>query len=95
MISASFHPEDRARAIGTWSGLGAITTALGPFLGGWLIDSASWRWVFLINLPLSAAGIAIALRHVPETRDDDAGRRIDIPGAVSLTAGPGRCRSTR
>jgi EmrB/QacA subfamily drug resistance transporter len=85
MISASFHPEDRARAIGTWSGLGAITTALGPFLGGWLIDSASWRWVFLINLPLSAAGIAIAQRHVPETRDDQAVRRIDVPGAVSLT----------
>ncbi|HEX6787514.1 MAG TPA: MFS transporter [Acidimicrobiales bacterium] len=85
MISTSFHPDDRARAIGTWSGLGAIMTALGPFVGGWLIDSVSWRLVFLINLPLSAVGVAIALRHVPETRDDAAVRRIDVPGAVSLT----------
>ena len=85
MISASFHPEDRARAIGTWSGLGAITTALGPFVGGYLIDAVSWRLVFLINLPLSAAGVAIAMRHVPETRDDDAIRRVDVPGALTLT----------
>ncbi len=85
MISASFHADDRARAIGTWSGLGAITTALGPFVGGWLIDTVSWRLVFVINLPLSAAGVAIALRHVPETRDDTAVRRVDVPGALSLT----------
>ncbi len=85
MISASFRPEDRARAIGTWSGLGAIMTALGPFVGGWLIDSVSWRLVFVINVPLSAAGIAIALRHVPETRDGGAARRVDVPGALSLT----------
>jgi EmrB/QacA subfamily drug resistance transporter len=85
MISASFHPDDRARAIGAWSGLGGIATAAGPFLGGWLIDSVSWRLVFFINLPLSAAAIAIALRHVPETRDDDAPRRVDVPGALTLT----------
>ena len=85
MISASFHPDDRPRAIGTWSGLAAIATALGPFVGGWLIDAVSWRLVFLINLPLSATGIAIALRHVPETRGDATARRVDVPGAVSLT----------
>jgi EmrB/QacA subfamily drug resistance transporter len=85
MISASFHPLDRARAIGLWSGLGGITTALGPFLGGWLIDGLSWRLVFFINLPLAAAAVAIALRHVPETRDEQAVRRIDVPGAVTLT----------
>ena len=85
MISASFRPGDRARAIGTWSGLGAIITALGPFVGGWLIDAVSWRLIFVINLPLSAAGVVIALRHVPETRDERAARRIDVPGAVSLT----------
>jgi len=85
MISASFHPDDRARAIGAWSGLGGIATALGPFLGGWLIDSVSWRLVFFINLPLAAAAMAIAIRHVPETRDDSAVRRVDVPGAVSLT----------
>src|SRR5205809_377822 len=67
MISASFRPEDRGRAIGAWSGLAGISTALGPFLGGWLIDSVSWRFVFFVNLPLAAGAVAIALRHVPET----------------------------
>ena len=85
MISASFRPGDRARAIGTWSGLGAIITALGPFVGGWLIDAVSWRLVFLINLPLLGRGRRHRLRHVPETRDERAARRIDVPGAVSLT----------
>ena len=58
MVSASFATSDRGRAIGAWSGLGGIATAIGPFLGGWLIDSVSWRWVFVINLPLSAVAIA-------------------------------------
>jgi EmrB/QacA subfamily drug resistance transporter len=85
MISATFHPDDRARAIGVWSGLGGIATAAGPFLGGWLIDSVSWRLVFVVNLPLCVAAITIALRHVPETRDDEADRKVDWPGAISLT----------
>jgi EmrB/QacA subfamily drug resistance transporter len=87
IISASFHPDDRGRAIGAWSGLGGIATAAGPFVGGWLIDSVSWRLVFFINLPLVAAAVAIALRHVPETRDEDAPSRIDIPGATLLALG--------
>ncbi len=86
LISASFHPDDRARAIGAWSGLAGVATALGPFLGGWLIDSVSWRWVFLVNLPISAAAIAIALRHVPETRDEGAGP-LDLRGAAALSLG--------
>jgi EmrB/QacA subfamily drug resistance transporter len=84
MISASFHPDDRARAIGAWSGFGGIATAFGPFLGGWLIDDVSWRLVFFINLPAAAAAMIIAARHVPETRDEDAIRRVDVPGAVTL-----------
>ena len=68
IISATFAPEDRGRAIGAWSGLSGVSTALGPFLGGWLIDAVSWRWVFLINLPLAAVAVAITLKHVPETR---------------------------
>jgi EmrB/QacA subfamily drug resistance transporter len=87
MVSASFYVRDRGRAIGAWSGLGGIATALGPFLGGYLIDSVSWRWVFVINLPLSAAAIAIALRHVPESRDEHAGAHLDIVGSVLLTIG--------
>ncbi|MDR7363433.1 MFS transporter [Nocardioides marmoribigeumensis] len=82
MLQASFVPEDRARAIGTWSGLGGVATAVGPFLGGWLVDVASWRWVFLINLPLAAVVVAVAVRHVPETRDPRAAPSLDPWGAV-------------
>src|SRR5882762_6530733 len=66
IISASFDERDRGKAIGTWSGATAITTALGPVFGGWLIDHLSWRAAFFINVPLAAAVLAVALRHVPE-----------------------------
>ena len=69
MIQATFAPQDRARAIGAWSGLGGVATAVGPFVGGWLIQVASWRWVFLINAPLAVVVVLVARRHVPETRD--------------------------
>jgi EmrB/QacA subfamily drug resistance transporter len=87
MVSASFVTGDRGRAIGAWSGLGGIATAIGPFLGGYLIDSVSWRWVFVINLPLSAVAIAIALRHVPESRDEHAAAHLDVVGSALLTVG--------
>jgi EmrB/QacA subfamily drug resistance transporter len=85
IIAATFHPDDRARAIGAWSGLASVTSSIGPFVGGWLIDSASWRLVFLINIPLAAAAVWIAIRHVPET---SAATRepLDVPGAVLVTA---------
>lgn len=82
LIQASFAAQDRARAIGVWSGLGGIAGALGPLLGGWLVDAASWRWVFLINLPLAASVVAIAGRHVPESRDETATGRFDWQGSV-------------
>src|SRR6266852_1988275 len=66
IIRASFDEKDRGRAIGTWSGFTAITTALGPVLGGWLIQHASWRWAFFINLPLAAAVVAVSIWRVPE-----------------------------
>lgn len=87
IISASFHPADRSRAVGAWSGLAGVSTAVGPFLGGWLVDIGSWRLVFLINVPLAAIAIAVALRHVPESRDEAAGRQVDIPGAAAATVG--------
>ena len=86
IISASFHPDDRSRAIGAWSGLGGVTMAVGPFLGGWIV-AASWRYIFLLNLPLIAAVLAITLRHVPETRDPDAAGPIDAWGAVTGAGG--------
>ncbi len=87
ILETSFHPADRARAIGAWSGLGGIAGAVGPFLGGWLIQIASWRLVFLVNVPLSALVVAVALRHVPESRNPDAPRRTDVAGAVTAAAG--------
>ena len=82
ILQASFRAEDRPRAIGAWSGLGGLATAAGPLIGGYLISVGSWRWVFLINLPLAAAVLVITRRHVPETRDPRASGRIDLPGAV-------------
>src|SRR5487761_950654 len=88
IISACFNEKTRGQAIGTWSGFTAITAAAGPVLGGWLIDHASWRWAFFINVPLAAAVIAISLRHVPESRNATA-RNIDWLGVPAATVGLG------
>jgi EmrB/QacA subfamily drug resistance transporter len=88
IISTSFDEENRGRAIGTWSGFTAITTAVGPVLGGWLVEHASWRWVFFINLPVAAGVIAISLRHISESRSV-ASSRIDWLGALAVTLGLG------
>jgi EmrB/QacA subfamily drug resistance transporter len=88
IIGASFPEQERGRAIGTWSGFTAITTAAGPVLGGWLIEHASWRWIFFINLPLAVAVIVISLWHVPESRGA-AARRLDVAGALLVTLGLG------
>lgn len=81
LISASFRGEDRGAAIGAWSGLGGIAAAIGPFLGGWLVQ-IDWRLVFLINLPLAVVVVVVALRHVPESRDDEAPPGLDLPGTT-------------
>ncbi|MGW2281178.1 MFS transporter [Streptomyces sp. NPDC001770] len=82
LIQASFHPDDRARAVGLWSGFGGVGAAIGPFVGGWLVDGPGWRWVFLLNLPVAALCVPVALRHVPESRDPRAHGRFDVLGAV-------------
>jgi EmrB/QacA subfamily drug resistance transporter len=81
LISASFHGPDRARAVGAWSGLGGIAGAVGPFLGGWLVE-LNWRLVFLINLPLAVLIVVVALRHVPESRDVESAKGLDYTGTV-------------
>ncbi|MCO7220173.1 MFS transporter [Klenkia sp. PcliD-1-E] len=82
IIQASFAHADRGRAIGLWSGLGGIAGLGGPFLAGFLVDSVSWRWVFLINVPLAVAVVAVSLRHVPESRDEGHRGRFDVAGSA-------------
>lgn len=82
IIQSVFRAEDRGKAIGAWSGLGGIAAAIGPFVGGALVQYVSWRWIFLINLPLAVLTVLIAQRHVPETRDPGATGRFDVVGAV-------------
>jgi EmrB/QacA subfamily drug resistance transporter len=82
IIQASFTSTDRPRAIGAWSGLGGVAGAIGPFLGGWLIASAGWRWAFLLNLPLAVLVVLVAARHVPESRDESEHHGFDVLGAV-------------
>jgi EmrB/QacA subfamily drug resistance transporter len=89
IIEATFQPDERSRAIGAWSALGGVAAAVGPLLGGWLIETLSWRWVFLINLPVGAIVVLAALRHVPETRDPEAARGLDLPGSALATIGLG------
>ena len=88
IISTSFDEESRGQAIGTWSGFTAITTAIGPLLGGWLVEHGSWRWVFFINLPIAIAVIAISLLSIPESSQSDA-QRLDWVGAILATVGLG------
>lgn len=89
LISVSFAPEQRGRAIGTWSGFTSITAAVGPVLGGWLVEHASWRWVFFINLPVAIAVFVLTLWHVPESRGTDRSQHLDWPGVLLTTVGLG------
>jgi EmrB/QacA subfamily drug resistance transporter len=101
ILQASFVTEDRGRAIGAWTGLGGVAAAAGPLLGGLLVAAASWRWIFLVNLPLGAVTLVLAVRHVPESSDPGAPHHLDLRGAglgcvalagvtYGLGAGPAR-----
>ena len=87
ILEASFAPAERGRVIGAWSGLGALASAIGPPLGGFLISAVSWRLIFLINAPVAVAVVLISLRHVPESRDPDATGSIDIAGSALTVTG--------
>jgi EmrB/QacA subfamily drug resistance transporter len=87
ILQASFTHDDRSKAIGAWSGLGGVATAVGPFVGGWLIGAVSWRLIFLINLPIAVAVLFVSARHVPESKDPAATGRLDLAGAVLASVG--------
>jgi EmrB/QacA subfamily drug resistance transporter len=87
ILRGSFTADDQGAAIGAWSGLGGVATAIGPFLGGFLISAVSWRLIFLINFPISVVVVVMAARHVPESTDPTAGGRVDLLGALLVSAG--------
>jgi EmrB/QacA subfamily drug resistance transporter len=87
LISASFAERDRGAAVGAWSGLGSIAGAIGPLVGGWLVEQVSWRAVFLINLPLAVLVLWVAARHVPESSDPAASGELDLAGSALAAAG--------
>lgn len=89
IIGAYFKNEERGKAIGTWSGFSALTTALGPVLGGWLVENVSWRWVFFFNIPLCVVVVFILYWRVPESRDETATGGLDWLGALLATVGLG------
>jgi EmrB/QacA subfamily drug resistance transporter len=86
LIQETFHPDDRARAVGAWSGLSGVAGAAGPLLGGWLVDVASWRWAFYVNVPIAIVVALLLVRHVPESRDP-APRRFDLAGGLLAAIG--------
>jgi EmrB/QacA subfamily drug resistance transporter len=88
LISVSFSPEERGRAIGTWSGFTSITAAIGPVLGGWAVEHASWRWVFFINLPIALA-VLLLIWRIPEEDVRAGARRLDWPGTLLTAVGLG------
>ncbi|GAA0529176.1 MFS transporter [Saccharopolyspora subtropica] len=85
LINSAIRHDDRGEAVGRWAGLTGVSSAIGPFVGGWLVDAVSWRWVFFINVPIAAAAV-LALRHVQQSRNPRAGR-VDMLGASAATVG--------
>ena len=86
IIEAAFQPSDRTHAIGTWAGFSGVSSVMAPFLGGWLLEAGSWRWIFLINVPVAATVAWMTRRHVPESRDTSLSGRADWPGALAAVA---------
>jgi EmrB/QacA subfamily drug resistance transporter len=87
IVAAVFPPGRRGAAMGVWGGVSGLATAIGPSLGGLIVDSASWRWIFLINIPIGIAGTLLALRVVPESKDPVAVETLDLPGVALVSAG--------
>jgi EmrB/QacA subfamily drug resistance transporter len=89
IISNAFPPHERGKAIGTWAGVSAIALAIGPLVGGWMVEHLSWQAIFFINVPVAAVAVVITLWAAHESRDDTAERTVDIPGVLTIGAGVG------
>jgi EmrB/QacA subfamily drug resistance transporter len=89
IITNAFPPQERGKAIGTWAGVSAMALAIGPVVGGFLVETVSWQSIFFLNLPVAVAAIVVALFAVRESRDDTVERTIDVPGVLTLTIGLG------
>jgi EmrB/QacA subfamily drug resistance transporter len=89
IIQASFAPQDRGKVIGQWAGLGGVAAAVGPVLGGWVVEASTWRWIFLVNVPIAAVIVYVGVRHVPESLDPDAPRGYDVTGSALGVLGLG------
>ena len=89
IIRSSFDSAERGKAIGTWSGFSAITSALGPLLGGWLVQNTSWRWIFFINIPLAVVVLIVSVLHLPESTSGEGKKHLDFPGAILTAVGLG------
>jgi EmrB/QacA subfamily drug resistance transporter len=87
ILQTSFQPSDRGKAVGAWSGLTSVAAAVGPFVGGGLVDSGSWRFIFLLNLPIAAVTVLVTLRHIPESRDETMAGKLDGAGGLLATLG--------
>jgi EmrB/QacA subfamily drug resistance transporter len=91
LLGAGFDGEAKGQAIGTWAGVGALASAVGPLIGGWLVDAVGWRAIFLVNIPVGLAAAWLAWRFVPESRDRRDGAQLDWLGALLGTASLGLC----
>jgi EmrB/QacA subfamily drug resistance transporter len=89
IITNAFPPEERGKAIGTWAGVSAIALAIGPLLGGFLVEHVTWRAIFYINVPVAALAVFVTLFAAHESRDETVARSVDIPGILAITAGLG------
>ncbi|GAA1534336.1 MFS transporter [Kribbella lupini] len=87
ILQTSFQPSDRGKAVGAWSGLTSVAAAIGPFVGGGLVDSGSWRLIFLLNLPIAALTVLVTMRHIPESRDETMAGKLDGAGGLLATLG--------
>jgi EmrB/QacA subfamily drug resistance transporter len=87
ILQTTFQHSDRGKAVGAWSGLTSVAAAVGPFVGGTLVDSGYWQLIFLLNVPIAVVTVLVTLRHVPETKDESAGGKLDVNGAILATLG--------